>query len=324
MEQHGATRTPASPDGKQRPDLAGTLYTIGAFALWGILPLYWKLLDPVSAPEILAHRILWSAVFVGAVVLLTKRNVVRSILANRAQRRVVVGNALLIGVNWFTYIYAVGTEQLVEASMGYYINPLFSIFLGTVVLKERLGIWKGIAVALAAAGVVFMTLRHGELPWIALALTGSFGFYGLLKKTSNLDSLTSLGMETAFLSPAALVFIGVGLGQGSTAFGSAGLGIHVLLVLAGIATALPLYWFAQGAQRVPLSQVGFTQYLAPTMMLLIGVLLFGEPFTPTHAASFGLIWIALALYSLSHTRRMRDREARMRFGLRRALGRSTP
>jgi chloramphenicol-sensitive protein RarD len=298
----------AAQSGSSSSDTAGTLYTIGAFVLWGLLPLYWKLLASVSAVEVLAHRIVWSAVLTALLVFFFRRAELFSILREPKRRLAVLATGLLIGFNWFTYIYAVSTNQLVEASMGYYINPLFSIFLGTVVLKERLGIWKGIAVVLAAAGVLIVTIRHGSVPWIALALTGTFGFYGLIKKRAQLDSITSLGLEAALLSPAAVGLIVVQLVQGMGAFGFADAGIHVLLVLSGLVTVLPLYWFAQGAKRVPLSQVGFTQYIAPTMMLLIGVLLFGEPFTPTDLLSFGCIWVALTLYSLSHTRSFRSSE----------------
>jgi chloramphenicol-sensitive protein RarD len=237
---------------------------------------------------------------VGTLVLLSRKEALRAVLSVPRRRRAVILMSLLIGGNWFVFIYAVSIEQVVQASLGYYINPLFSILLGTVVLRERLGIVQFTAVILAAIGVTILTVRFGAVPWIALALTFTFGCYGLVKKRAGLDSLTGLALETTLLAPLALALIGF-WSDGGGAFFTGTLETRILLVLSGAATALPLYWFAQGAKRVPLSQIGFTQYIGPSLMLLIGVLLFGEPFTTTHAVSFGIIWTALALYSLSHT-----------------------
>jgi chloramphenicol-sensitive protein RarD len=315
--------------------LVGSLYTLAAFVSWGLLPLYWKLLGGVSAPVILAHRIIWSFVFVSGLLLALRRFAPFAFLGDARRRRVVAATSFLIAVNWFTYIWAVTTEQLVEASMGYYINPLFSVFLGMVVLRERLTRLEAVALVFATIGVANLALRYGQIPWIAILLTASFGTYGLLKKLVSVDSLTALALETAILSPVALAFLAaVALVPGLAAFGgaeaaeaaatgSAGAASAVgglarifgggaaatvgLLLFAGVVTAMPLYWFAQGAQRIPLSQVGFMQYIAPSLMLLIGVFLFGEPFTGVHAVSFGSIWIGLALYSISRAASYRSR-----------------
>lgn len=308
--------------------LLGSLYTLAAFVSWGLLPLYWKLLGGVSAPVILAHRIIWSFVFVSGLLLALRRFAPFAFLGDARRRRVVGATSLLIAVNWFTYIWAVTTEQLVEASMGYYINPLFSVFLGMVVLKERLSRLEAVALVFATIGVANLALRYGQIPWIAILLTASFGTYGLLKKLVSVDSLTALCLETAILSPVALAFLAaVAVVPGLAAFGGAGAAGAAatgvgglprifgggaaatvgLLLFAGVVTAMPLYWFAQGAQRIPLSQVGFMQYIAPSLMLLIGVFLFGEPFTGVHAVSFGSIWTGLALYSISRAASYRNR-----------------
>ncbi len=318
--------------------LVGSLYTFAAFVTWGLLPLYWKLLGGVSAPVILAHRIIWSCVFVSGLLVVMGRFRPRVFLADRRRRQVVLATSVLIAVNWFTYIWAVTTEQLVEASMGYYINPLFSVFLGMVVLRERLTRIEVVALVFATIGVANIALRYGQVPWIALLLMASFGFYGLLKKLVSVDSLTALSLETAILGPVAVAFLvavatvpgladfggaaaaaggaavgtEVAAGALALAFGGGGAATMGLLVFGGVVTAMPLYWFAQGAQRIPLSQVGFMQYVAPSLMLLIGVFLFGEAFTAVHAVSFGSIWIGLALYSISRA---------MVYGRRRVAGR---
>ncbi|MFP4012147.1 MAG: EamA family transporter RarD [Spirochaetaceae bacterium] len=296
----------SSESESSRRVLVGSLYTLAAFLSWGLLPLYWKLLGDVTAPVILAHRIVWSFVFSAGLLMISGRFKPVAFLRDPSRRRVVTVTSVLIAANWFTYIWAVSTEQLLEASMGYYINPLFSVFLGMVVLKERLTRLEAVALLFAVVGVGNIALRYGRVPWIAIMLTLTFGFYGLLKKTVSVDSLTALSLETALLSPVAVAFL-VAVERTSLferiapggAFGDGAGEIVALLVVAGVVTALPLYWFAQGAKRIPLSQVGFMQYIAPSLMLLIGVFLFGEAFTVIHALSFGSIWTGLALYSLS-------------------------
>ncbi len=288
---------------------SGTLYAIGAFGLWGLLPLYWRLLHGVPAYEILAHRTFWSFVFASIVLLFIGKRDFLATLTQPRLRRAMLATGLLLGLNWFTYILAVNTDRVLQVSMGYYINPLFSIFLGRIFLKEHLTLLQRVAVLFAAAGVAVLIIAHGVVPWIALILMTTFGFYGLVKKTVAIDALTALAIETLVLSPIAAAVIIAGVVRGAGALGRVSPGVDALLIGAGVVSAIPLYWFAMGAQRIPLARVGFLQYIAPTLMFLIGVLLFGEPFTTVHALSFGLIWTGLAIYSLSHTRPLRRLDA---------------
>jgi chloramphenicol-sensitive protein RarD len=281
----------------------GTFYASSAFILWGVLPVYWKLLSTVPAEEILAHRISWSAVFVILVLLYTGRKNFLTLLLDPRKRLSLILTGALIGVNWFTYIYAVHIDRIVEASMGYYINPLISIFLGLFVLKERLDRIQWIALILAMIGVLVVTFHFGRIPWIALVLSVTFGMYGLIKKIMNLDALSSLGVETLLLAPIAGCFIVIQTLHGAGSFLTGEYSITLLLFLSGAVTALPLYWFAQGARRIPLTRIGFLQYVAPTLMLIIGVVVYSEPFTTAHTISFGLIWAGLALYTISLIRK---------------------
>jgi chloramphenicol-sensitive protein RarD len=277
-----------------------------AFSAWGVLPFYWKALHEVPAVEILAHRILWSFVFIFLVLAIRKRIKPRELLKNTRSRNSLIVTSLLIGLNWLTCVYAVNSDRIVEASMGYYINPLFSVFLGIVILKERLNLVQLSAFVLACIGVLYLTLEYGRFPWIAVLLAGAFGLYGLFKKTSNLESLPSLLIETMFLAPLAIgIILYQALVTKGALFNSSPI-IDFLLIFAGVVTTLPLYWFAQGAKRIPLSSVGFLQYIAPTLMLLIGVFLYRETFTVAHAISFGFIWIALTMYSLTLMRTSRS------------------
>jgi chloramphenicol-sensitive protein RarD len=284
----------------------GIVYATVAFFAWGVLPFYWKTLGNLPAFEILAHRILWSFVFISIVLAVRKKTHIKELLRDPKSRKSLVMTSGLIGLNWLTYVYAVNSEHIVEASMGYYINPLVSVFLGIVILKERLDLLQMISFVLACAGVLYLTLDYGRFPWIAVVLAGAFAFYGLFKKTSNLQSLPSLMLETMFLSPLALGIMIYGAVSSRGSFLSASIKTDLLLIFAGVVTTLPLYWFAQGAKRIPLSSVGFLQYIAPTFMLCIGVFFYNEIFTRAHFISFGLIWIALVLYSITLFRKTRS------------------
>jgi len=277
----------------------GIVYTTVAFFVWGVLPFYWKALGSVPAFEILAHRILWSFVFT-TIVLVVRRNIqLIELLKDPTTRKSLLITSGLIGLNWFTYVYAVNSERLIEASMGYYINPLLSVCLGIVVLKERLDLLQIIAFLLACAGVLYVTVDYGKFPWIAVVLACAFALYGLFKKTTKVESMPGLMIETLILSPVALgiVFYQMLIGRG--ALFSMSLSTDSFLIVAGVVTVLPLYWFAQGAKRIPLSSVGFLQYIAPTLMLVIGIFVYSETFTRAHLVSFGFIWVALTLYSLT-------------------------
>lgn len=279
---------------------AGVWYTIAAYGAWGILPLYWKALQAVPASQILANRVIWSFVFVGVLLTLTRRWAdFKQIFSNRKNMLSLTLGSLLISANWFTYIWAVNTDQVIATSLGYYINPLVTVLLGLLVLRERLDRWQIVSLLLATAGVAIVAFRYGEIPWVSLALALTFGLYGLVKKLVKVDATLSLGMETVIVTPLALAYLLFCQINGSSAVGHVAYSKLLLLVLSGVITALPLLWFAEGAKRIPLSTVGFIQYLSPTIGLLLGVFLFKEPFTETDAISFGFIWAALALYTLS-------------------------
>ena len=278
----------------------GTITTISAFFLWGIFPIYWKALKHVPSTQILAHRVVWSLVFILFLVSVQRRwKEVNSIIPFSRNVPRFLFTSFLLGTNWLIYIWAVNTNQIVEASLGYFINPLVNVCLGMVFLRERLYRWQVISVVLAFIGVLLLTLHYGRVPWIAFTLAFTFGTYGLLRKTAKAGSMVGLLFETAILTPIALVYV-ISLGiQGSGAFLSIGLHTDVLLTGAGLVTAIPLLLFAHGARRIQYSTVGFLQYIAPTGQLLVGVLLYKELFTSTHAISFGLVWVAIIIYSIS-------------------------
>lgn len=283
----------------QRLDPKGVAYAVVAFLIWGVLPLYWKMLSSVGAIEVLMHRILWSFAFTATLVLFRGQwKEARAVLIDPAKRRVVVLGAILIGLNWGIYIWAVMADQVVQTSLGYYINPLLSVLLGILAFRERLNFWQLVSFALAFAGVLVITVQHGKVPWISLSLALCFGLYGMIKKKAKIESAISLMLETATLLPLALGYLVYLQFRGTTSFGSS-MGTTALLTLSGVLTAMPLLWFSQATQRIPLSTVGFTQYFTPTMMLIIGVVLYKEPFTRGHLLGFVLIWIALAVFSLS-------------------------
>lgn len=280
---------------------SGILYGISAYIAWGFLPLYWKLLKQVPADQIISHRIVWSFIFVTVMMIYYKNlGSLKEAIKDKKKLLLVSFCSVLITINWFTYIWAVNSGHIVDASMGYYINPLMSVLLGIFVLKERLNAMQYGAIALAAAGVLVIALEYGKFPWIALTLAVSFALYGLFKKMLHVESMTGLGLETAILTPFALFYMLYCQGKGIGAFGSLSLPLTLLLLCAGIVTATPLLWFAKAARSVELTTIGFLQYISPTISLGLGVFVYGEPFTGERLVSFGLIWVALMLYTLSH------------------------
>jgi chloramphenicol-sensitive protein RarD len=284
------------------PRQTGTLYVLAAYVIWGLLPIYWKALKAVPVQEILAHRVFWSFVFAALLLVGQKRWAeFKWTFQSRRNRWICVLTAAILGSNWFIYIWAVNHDHIVDTSLGYFINPLLTILLGLIFLRERLNVWQVSAFVLASAGVAYLTLMNGRIPWIALSLAMTFGFYGLLRKTARIESLVGMAAEIGLLSPLALFYIFLLTARGEGAVGTASLWTHALLMGAGLATAGPLLLFTIGVRRIKLSSAGFLQYLAPSMQLLLGVLVYGEPFTRTHLISFGFIWVALILYSLSNT-----------------------
>ncbi|MBE9608624.1 EamA family transporter RarD [Chitinilyticum piscinae] len=275
----------------------GILYATGAYLIWGLLPLYLKSLHGLPAMEILLHRMVWSLVFLGAILLLRRQ---WQWLQQLRNPRLLAGfalSALLLSVNWFIYIWAVQAGRVVDASLGYFINPLVNVLLGVLVLHERLRRGQWLAIALAAAGVLWLTVSIGQLPWIALILALTFGTYGLLRKTASLGALEGLALETALLFPLAATALALLLIQGQSGFISASPRIQLLALLAGPVTAIPLLLFAAGARRITLTQLGLLQYIGPTVQLLLGVLVWHEPFGAAKAAGFALIWGALLLFT---------------------------
>jgi chloramphenicol-sensitive protein RarD len=278
---------------------AGTWHAVGAYVLWGLLPVYWKWLQHVPPPQVLCHRILWSFLTLFACIMVMRQGKAfrKAMLRPRYLGAYAVA-ALLIGINWLTYIWAVNAGFIVETSLGYFINPLLSVLLGVVFFQERLRMWQWAAISLAAAGVVSLTLAHGTLPWIALTLAVTFSLYGLVKKVAPLGALHGLTLETGILLfPAAIVLLQAdSAGQG--AFLHAGAGTDALLAGAGIITVVPLLLFASAASRIKLSLIGILQYIAPTLQFLIGVLVYREPFPWTKCVGFGIVWSALIIYAV--------------------------
>ncbi|MFE9105882.1 EamA family transporter RarD [Actinomadura geliboluensis] len=262
---------------------------VGAYVMWGLFPLYWPLLKPAGAGEILAHRIMWSLVAVGAV-LAVRRTWAR---VGRRQMLLLVAAAVVISVNWWTYIYAVNSGRTIEASLGYFINPLISVVFGVVVFRERLRPWQWAAVGLGAAAVVVLTVDYGRPPWIALVLAFAFGVYGLLKKFADMPSAESLAVETAVMFLPALGFVFFLEAQGDAAFGHEGVANAVLLAGAGVVTAVPLMLFNSAAIRLPMTALGMLQYLAPVLQFAIGFLVQHEEMPPSRWAGFLLVWLAL-------------------------------
>ncbi|MCW2599102.1 MAG: rarD [Frankiales bacterium] len=274
----------------------GTLYGVAAYLMWGLFPLFWPLLEPATPAEVLAHRVLWSLIVLAVLLQLTRGwAAVRAVPA--AQVRQLSLAAVLLATNWGTYIYGVNSGQVVETSLGYFINPLVSVALGVVVLGERLRRAQQVAVAAAMVAVVVLTVANGRPPYIALVLAFSFGCYGLLKKQAGIGAVASLAIETAVLAPVAALYVGWLALRGTSTFASAGAGHALLLASAGVVTAVPLLAFGAAATRVPLTTLGVLQYVAPILQLLIGVGLRHEPFGPSRIVGFVLVWIALAVFT---------------------------
>jgi chloramphenicol-sensitive protein RarD len=285
-------------DDRRNLEHDGLLFGVAAYGFWGVLPVYFRAVGGVAPTEFLAHRIVWSFLLLAAVLTLWRRwpELART-LRTRHTRSLLAVSALLIATNWLVYLHGVMTQRVIQTSLGYFINPLVSVVLGVVFFRERLRGGQWLAVALAAAGVAYYVLAGREWPWIALVLAGSFGLYGLVRKAAPVEALVGLSAETLLLFPAAAGFLGYWQSQGTLGFGSRGGWLDALLLLSGVVTTVPLLCFGAAARRLPLSTLGFLQYLAPTLQLLLAVTLFGEPFRPDQRWSFGLVWAALALFT---------------------------
>ena len=288
----------------------GILAGLGAYALWGVFPLYFPLLEPAGGVEIVAHRVIWSLVFVAILLTALRRWAqVRAVLRNRRAVLVLAGASVCIAANWLAFVYGVNSGHVVETSLGYFINPLVSVVLGVVFFAERLRPLQWTAVGIAAVAVVVLTLDYGHPPWIAIALALSFGTYGLLKKLVRVEAVPGLFVETALVAIPAAVFIVVLQARGQGTFGTSP-GHSLLLMSSGIATAVPLLLFAAAARRIPLSTVGLLQYVTPLMQLSIGVFVDHEPMPPARLAGFAIVWLALAVFTADSLRTARSRAAR--------------
>ena len=289
----------------------GVLYGASAYLLWGLFPLYWPLLRPAGAVEVLAHRVLWSLVVVAVLLAVTRRMAgVRAVLADRRRLLMVAVAAVFIAVNWGTYIWGVTHGHVVETSLGYFVNPIVTVLMGVLVLGERLRPAQWWALVLAFVAVAVLTVENGRPPWIALVLAFSFGSYGLLKKVTGVGAVEGLAIETAVLLPVAAAYVAVLGVSGDATFGREGLGHAALLALSGVVTAVPLLAFGAAATRVPLTTLGLLQYLAPTIQFALGVTLFDEPLPPARLLGFVLVWAGLALFTADLVRHHR-RAARL-------------
>lgn len=283
----------------------GVIYAGAAYTVWGFFPLYFKAIHAAPALQIVAHRVVWSLLFVGLLIMFRKEfGSLRQSITLRTVLIYLIA-AVLLAINWLVYVWAVNSSFVIETSLGYFINPLVSVLLGVVILREKLRPFQWLPIGLATAAVVYMTFSVGRLPWIALALAFSFGLYGLVKKIAPLNSLHGLTLETALLFIPALIFLIFSEATGAGAFGHIGWFTSLLLALTGVVTAIPLLLFASGARRVTLTTIGLLQYFAPTFQFLIGVYVFGEPLTHSTVIGFIVIWTALILFTLENLYTMR-------------------
>jgi chloramphenicol-sensitive protein RarD len=277
----------------------GILLAFCAYFFWGLVPLYWKLLQHVPAIQLIGHRVAWSCILLLLALLVSKRlSEVRRMASDRKVLRIHLIAAILLGCNWFIFVWSVNAGYVVEASLGYFITPLFAVMLGVVFLKERLRFYQWTAVGLAAAGVLYLTIAYGCPPWIALGLAFTFGVYGLIKKTSFLNSVYGLAVETGMLFFPALLFLVYQDWHGRGAFLRTGAGSDLLMISAGLVTTVPLLMYASAARRIPLTTVGIMHYITPTCQFLLGVLVYQESFTADKAIGFCFVWIGLVIFGI--------------------------
>ncbi len=279
----------------------GVLYAISAYALWGLLPFFWKILEDVPTFQILCHRISWSFVFLILIQMIRKNfKWLKDAFKNKRTVITFLTTSILLSANWFTYIWAVNNGRTIEASLGYFINPLLCVILGVIVLKERPDKWSWIAISIAGAGIGYTVIVYGSIPWIAFVLAGSFSIYGLLRKQASLSSLQGLTFETLILflpATAILIYFEV---KGIGSFGHVSFTKNVYLFLTGIVTSVPLLLFATAARRIELTSLGILQYIAPTLQFIIGLLVFREDFSRSRLVGFSFVWIALIIYTTNN------------------------
>ncbi|OMF23138.1 EamA family transporter RarD [Paenibacillus sp. FSL H8-0259] len=284
----------------------GIIYAVLSYLIWGFLPLYWRLFQAMPAWEILGHRIVWAFVFVAVLVTCSRQwGRLRTIFSSTKSTVAVVLCSFFISMNWFLFIWAVNNNHVLETSLGYYMNPLISVLFAVIFLKEKLSAWQWASILLAGTGVGIMAVQYGQVPWVAIALAVTFSLYGLAKKLAGLDVLLGLTGETLMAMPVALGYLIYIQSQGTGTFASLSPLLMIVLLLSGAATAMPLFWFAKSMQLLPLSMVGFIQYISPTTSMLLAVYLLGEPFSQGRLVSFSFIWVALIVYSVAGFRKSR-------------------
>jgi chloramphenicol-sensitive protein RarD len=277
----------------------GILLAAGAYGCWGLVPIYWRMLHGIPASQLLAHRIVWSFVTLLIIVLIVRQwNKFKKEALSLRIFGIYLIAAILITINWLTYVWAVNAGHIVETSLGYFINPLLSMLFGVIFFRERLRFWQWIPVGLAFAGVTYLTIVHGSLPWIALTLAGSFAIYGIVKKIAPLGSLFGLMLETCILVIPATLYLFFSDRAGVGAFAHTGWEKDLLLIGAGVITTFPLLMFASAAQQIPLSWIGILQFISPTLQFLCGVVIFKEGFSHTQLIGYGMVWIALTMFAL--------------------------
>jgi len=271
---------------------------VAAFATWGLVPIYWKLLSKIPALEILAHRFVWTIVFLGLLLSWQRRwpELIGSIRSPRSAL-FCFGSGVMVSVNWLIFIWAVNIGRVLETSLGYFMTPLVNVLLGAVILRERLSVWQIASILIAASGVSVLAFGYGHFPFIALGLCTSFGLYGLLRKQSGTAAIPGLFLETFFLLPLAIFYLGLLASRGVIIFGPSHVALSVILTTTGVVTAVPLVWFGYAARHLRLVTIGFLQYLSPSISFALGLFLYHETFTRQHFVTFLLIWIALALVS---------------------------
>src|SRR5438477_1730471 len=300
----------AQPPAPQREERSALIAGFAAFATWGLIPVYWKMLKSVPAIEIIAHRFIWTTLFL--IVLLTWQRrwaEVRQAACSRKTLLYCIASGLAVSINWLVFIWAVNIDRVVETRLGYFMTPLVNVLLGAVFLRERLTRWQLVSVLLALVGVLNLTLGYGKFPWIAIVLCLSFGVYGLLRKKSGTRPIPGLFLETTLLTPIALLYL-LSLQRGNgLVFGQVHWSFALLLVSTGVVTGLPLVWFGHAARHLRMTTIGFLQYLSPSGSFLLGVFVFHEPFTRSHLITFSLIWIALVIFTAEMIRIWRASQA---------------
>lgn len=289
-------------------DRKGLLYGFLCYLIWGMFPLYWRMLDDVDSFEILAHRMLWSGVFMVTLFIGIRRMRLRNHIQRPQQYLMLLLTGTLISFNWGLYIWAINHGYILQSSLGYYINPLVNVLLGYLFLHERLNRAQTVALMLALAGVVYFTIDYGHFPIISLGLAFSFGIYGLLKKKMGLNATPALTVETIWMMPAALVFITFLCSQGQSALNNFDWFTWLLLLLSGAVTAIPLLLYGKAAERITLTELGFLQYISPTGQFLIGIFVYKESFTTAHIICFACIWLGLTIFTVDIIKRLKRTE----------------